>query len=140
MAGLACTCTGGRGVTPRRRGELYATPVITVLGGCARGLRSPAHGGASPGHTIPRIPGSKPVGRGQPTVVRERRAAECSRAEPGRALRGVEQSADEQLRYLYRRSGVPLRWHGLPPGAASHRRRRTATGSRLPPHLVPHID
>jgi hypothetical protein len=36
--------------------------------------------------------------------------------------------------------GVPLGWHGLPSGAQSHRRRRTATGSRLPAHLVPHAE
>jgi hypothetical protein len=36
-------------------------------------------------------------------------------------------------------SGVPLGWHGLPPGAPSHCRRK-ATASRLPLHLVPHAE
>ena len=35
--------------------------------------------------------------------------------------------------------GLPFGWHGLPPRAPSHCRRKAAA-SRLPPHLVPHAD
>jgi hypothetical protein len=66
--------------------------------------------------------------------------AECGRAEQGWKLRGLEQSADEKLRHLYRAAGVPLKWHGMPPSAASNRRRRTAPRSPVPPYLVPYAD
>src|SRR5262245_23480023 len=48
------------------------------------------------------------------------------------------QPADAYLRHLDDTSGIPLGRHGLSPGASSHCRGRTSTGTRLPPDLVPH--
>ena len=85
-------------------------------------------------------PRSGPLARGQPTAIREHSTVECGRAEPCWALGGVEQSADEQLRHLHDTAGVPFRWHGLSPCAASHRRPQTGFACQLPPDLVPHIE
>jgi len=122
----------------RFKGEVYKTSVITWPVGCARGLHFPGRGRAGPNQPVPRRAG--PCTGGQPTVVRERSTTECGRADPSRTLRGVEQSADEQLRHLYYTPGVPLRRDGLPPSAASHHRRRTATRSQLPSYMVPHAE
>src|SRR5208282_765489 len=114
----------------------YAISVTTLPVAGARGRRFPDRGSAGPGQPIPRRAG--PRTGGQPTAVRERSTTECGRADASRTRRGVEQSADEQLRHLHYTAGIPLRWDDLPPSAASHHRRRTATGSQLPPHMVPH--
>ena len=97
-----------------RRGECMRTLVIILLVRYARRLRPAAGVGASPGQPVPRR--SWPLAGGQPTDVRERGAAECCRANRDRALGGVAQSADEQLRHFDDNPGLPLRWHGLPPG------------------------
>src|SRR5271169_1419713 len=120
----------------RVKGEGYAILVTTLPVGGARSRHFPDRGGAGPGQPVPRRAG--PCTGGQPIAVRERSATECGRADASRTLRGVEQFADEQLRHLHYIAGVQLRWDDLPPRAASHHRRRTLTGSQLPPHMVPH--
>ena len=57
MARLACLPRGLAATTPRWRGEVYATPVITLLFGCTRGLPAAARGDAGPGQPVPRLPG-----------------------------------------------------------------------------------
>jgi surface antigen len=56
MARLACLPRLAA-TTPRWRGEVYATPVITLLFGCTRGLPAAARGDAGPGQPVPRLPG-----------------------------------------------------------------------------------
>src|SRR6266550_3832844 len=115
---------------------MYATPVTTLLVGGIRGMRSFAGGGASPSHPIRGKLWSGSRAFRQPNDIRERGTTECGRTEPGRTLRDVEQSADEKPRRLDDIEGISVGWHGLPPGAPSHRCRK-APESRLPPHLVP---
>src|SRR6266446_4528330 len=122
-----------------REGEMYATAITPVLISCARILCVSIRGGAGSGHAIAGNVRSRSLARGQPTPVREHSAAECGRAEPGGALRDLEQSADQNFRHLHHTKGVPLGRHGLPPSAPSHRRRKNSQ-SRLPPDQVPDVE
>jgi hypothetical protein len=106
--------------------------------GC--GLVSSVRGGASPDQPFPRQRESGSLAGGQSTAIRERGAPECRRTEPGRALRSVEQSTDEEFRYFYNTPSVPLRPYGLPLGAAPHCCCWTGLRSQLSPHLVPNTD
>src|SRR5262249_43822912 len=71
---------------------------------------------------------------------RERGAPECRRTEPGWALRGVEQSSDEEFWDLHNSPSIPLRPYGLPLGTTPHCCCWTGFRSRLSPHLVPNTD
>lgn len=90
MARLACLPHGLAATTPRWRGEVYATPVITLLFGCTRGLPAAARGDAGPGQPVPRLPG--PGLSPQDNRVLFESVARLNAAEPsqvGRSGRGA---------------------------------------------------
>jgi hypothetical protein len=133
-----CACRPTWVLIPSARHEAYAIPISTLLAGCTCRLSLAERGGSGSGNAIPRIFRPRPVARGQPALVRQHRAAECGRAEQGRKLGILEQSADQEYRHLYDTACLQLGWHGVPLGPASDRRRRPHSGSQLSPHLVPH--
>lgn len=117
-------CSGAEPLSWRRRrkGEVHAAPITILVSGSARGLPAHLGAGAGPGNSLQRKFRSGPVAGGQPPAVRERGAAECGRAEPGRALRYMEQPANKEPRLLDDTKGIPVGWYGVPLGAPSHRR------------------